>query len=304
MGHAHPVSCVDCHEPTTMEPRVTRPGFIKGMAELAASEASVPAIPSIELWRKGDRKSEYDPNRDSSRNEMRSFVCGQCHVEYYCSSKMPLTFPWGKGLTVDAAEAYWDEAKFDDGTDFVDYTHKETGAPILKAQHPEFELYNQGIHARAGVSCSDCHMPYMRVGASKVSDHWVRSPLLNINRACQTCHKASEAEMAARVDQIQSRNFDLLERGGVAIVDLISAIVDAKAKGLSDQALQPALRLQRRAQWRLDYIAAENSMGFHAPQEAARILGEAADYARQGKIAVLEAALEAQAVAQVKEASK
>jgi nitrite reductase (cytochrome c-552) len=147
-------------------------------------------------------------------------------------------------------------------------------------------------------------MPYMRVGASKVSDHWVRSPLLNINRACQTCHKASEAEMAARVDQIQSRNFDLLERGGVAIVDLISAIVDAKAKGLSDQALQPALRLQRRAQWRLDYIAAENSMGFHAPQEAARILGEAADYARQGKIAVLEAALEAQAVAQVKEASK
>jgi nitrite reductase (cytochrome c-552) len=212
MGHAHPVSCVDCHEPTTMEPRVTRPGFIKGMAELAASEASVPAIPSIELWRKGDRKSEYDPNRDASRNEMRSFVCGQCHVEYYCSSKMPLTFPWGKGLTVDAAEAYWDEAKFDDGTDFVDYTHKETGAPILKAQHPEFELYNQGIHARAGVSCSDCHMPYMRVGASKVSDHWVRSPLLNINRACQTCHKASEAEMAARVDQIQSRNFDLLER--------------------------------------------------------------------------------------------
>jgi nitrite reductase (cytochrome c-552) len=287
-GHAHPVSCVDCHDPSTMNIRVTRPGFINGIRALAESEAEVPALPSITTWRETNRKVAYDPNRDASRNEMRSLVCGQCHVEYYCSSKMPLTFPWGKGLGADAAEQFWNETKFEDGSRFADYLHKETGAPVLKAQHPEFELWSQGIHARSGVSCADCHMPYMREGASKVSDHWVRSPLLNVNRACQTCHRADESELKARVDSIQMRNYELLQRGGDAIVDLIDAIVLAKANGASVEELEPALELQRQAQWRLDYIAAENSMGFHAPQEAARVLGMAADFARQGEIAVLK----------------
>jgi nitrite reductase (cytochrome c-552) len=286
-GHANSVSCVDCHTPENMALRVTRPGFIRGIQALAASDAPVPALPSIDLWRHGKRSVPYDPNVDATRNEMRSFVCGQCHVEYYCSSKMTLTYPWGKGLTVDDIEAFWDETQFPDGQEFADYVHAETGAHVLKAQHPEFELYNQGIHARNGVSCADCHMPYMREGASKVSDHWVRSPLLNINRACQTCHRAPEAELQARVDVIQDRNHSLLERGGAAIVDLIDAIVAAKKAGASEPALAPALALQRRAQWRLDFIAAENSMGFHAPQEAARVLAEAIDYARQGQLVAL-----------------
>jgi nitrite reductase (cytochrome c-552) len=130
-------------------------------------------------------------------------------------------------------------------------------------------------------------MPYMRDGASKVSDHWVRSPLLNINRACQTCHHFSEAEIAARVDGIQQRNMDLLQRAGSALMDQLDAINAARAEGASDGALQASLDLQRKAQWRLDFIAAENSMGFHAPQEAARILGEAVDYARQGQVAAM-----------------
>jgi nitrite reductase (cytochrome c-552) len=286
-GHAHPVSCVDCHQPDSMALRVTRPGFIKGIQDLAASDASVPALPSIELWRKGPRSEPYDPNADASRNEMRSFVCGQCHVEYYCSTKMPLTFPWGKGLKAEQIEAYWDEATFPQGEAFVDYAHAETGAAVLKAQHPEFELWNQGIHARSGVSCADCHMPYMREGAAKVSDHWVRSPLLNVNRACQSCHRLPEGEIQARVEVIQQRNYELMQRGGTAIVALIDAILTAKVAGATAEQLKPALSLQRRAQWRLDFIAAENSMGFHAPQEAAKILGEAIDYARQGQIAAL-----------------
>lgn len=286
-GHAVPVSCVDCHDPKSMALRVTRPGFIKGIQAFAQSSALAPAMPSVRQWREGKRDRPYDPNLDASRNEMRSFVCGQCHVEYYCSSKMPLTFPWSKGLRFDEIEQAWDEQKFPDGSAFVDYLHQETGAPILKAQHPEFELWNQGVHARSGVSCADCHMPYMREGASKVSDHWVRSPLLNVNRSCQTCHRFSEEEMKSRVDVIQQRNYELLQRGGKAINDLIDAIVAAKARGATAEQLQSALLLQRKAQWRLDFVAAENSMGFHAPQEAARALGEAADYARQGQVAVI-----------------
>jgi nitrite reductase (cytochrome c-552) len=201
---------------------------------------------------------------------------------------MTLTFPWGKGLRVEDVEAFWDETKFSDGEQFYDYAHQETQAHILKAQHPEFELWNQGIHARSGVACADCHMPYAREGATKVSDHWVRSPLLNINRACQTCHRFAEAEIAARVDAIQGRNHALLERAGTAVVALIDAIVAARAAGAKPEALAPALALQRKAQWRLDFIAAENSMGFHAPQEAARVLAEAIDYARQGQVAAMQ----------------
>jgi nitrite reductase (cytochrome c-552) len=288
MGHGHSVSCVDCHDPESMQLRVTRPAFIVGIQKLAESDAPVPAIPSIDIWRQGSRKTPYDPNTDATRTEMRSFACGQCHVEYYCSSAMPLTFPWGNGLKMDDLEKYWNETTFPDGKRFFDYKHKETGAEILKAQHPEFELWNQGIHARSGVACADCHMPYMRDGAAKISDHWVRSPLLNVNRACQTCHHFPEAEILARVDGIQQKNFDLLQRGGAALMDLLDAVNAAKAAGATDEQLRPALELQRKAQWRLDYIAAENSMGFHAPQEAARILGEAADYARQGQIEALK----------------
>ena len=284
-GHAHPVSCVDCHDPKTMALRVTRPGFVEGIRLLAASDAPVAHLPSIERWRAGAKAKPYDPNVDASRTELRSYVCGQCHVEYYCSSQMKLTFPWGKGLRAGDQEKFWNETKFSDGTRFFDYKHAETGAPILKAQHPEFELWSQGTHARAGVACADCHMPYMRDGATKISDHWVRSPLLNINNACQTCHRVPEAELKARVETIQERNFELMQRGGAAIVALIDAIVSAKKEGATDAQLQPALELQRKAQWRLDFIAAENSMGFHAPQEAAMVLGEALDYARQGELA-------------------
>ncbi|MBL9024314.1 MAG: ammonia-forming cytochrome c nitrite reductase subunit c552 [Myxococcales bacterium] len=285
-GHGHPVSCVDCHDPNTMALRVTRPGFLNGIRAFAASDAPAPAFSSVEAWRGGDRSKPYDPNVDATRNELRSFVCGQCHVEYYCGTSMALTFPWGKGLRADAIESYWDEKTFPDGGAFYDYEHAESGAKVLKAQHPEFEMWSQGIHARSGVSCSDCHMPYMREGATKVSDHWVRSPLLNVNRACQTCHRASETEMLARVDVIQTRNYELLQRGGAAIVELIDAIAAAKTAGAPVEALDKARALQRKAQWRLDFVSSENSMGFHAPQEAAKLLGEAVDFARQGQLAL------------------
>ncbi|MCC7198351.1 MAG: ammonia-forming cytochrome c nitrite reductase subunit c552 [Gammaproteobacteria bacterium] len=286
-GHAHPVSCVDCHEPMTMKLRVTRPGFINGIRALAASDAPVPHLPSIQQWRDGDRKTPYDPNVDGTRNEMRSYVCGQCHVEYYCSTKMPLTFPWGKGLRANDVETFWNETKFPDGEQFFDYRHAESGAAILKAQHPEFELWSQGVHARSGVACADCHMPYARDGSTKVSDHWVRSPLLQVNRACQTCHHFAEDEIKARVDLIQTRNFELLQKGGTALMGLLDAVQAAKQRGATPEQLRPALELQRKAQWRLDFIAAENSMGFHAPQEAAMVLGEAIDYARQGELAAM-----------------
>jgi nitrite reductase (cytochrome c-552) len=281
---AHPVSCVDCHEPSSMQLRVTRPGFILGIQALAASEEPVPHLPSIGRWRQGSRQQPYEPNSEASRQEMRSFVCGQCHVEYYCGPKTTLFFPWNNGLKVEDIEAYFDQYKFPDGHRFYDWQHAETGAEMLKAQHPEFELWSQGVHARSGVACADCHMPYLRTGAMKVSDHWVRSPLLMVNRSCQVCHPYDEAELKERATIIQNRNFQSLQRAGAALLDVLDAIKQAKADGASPEQLREALDLQRKAQWRVDFVAAENSMGFHAPQEASRVLGDAIDYARQAQV--------------------
>jgi len=284
-GTMHPVSCVDCHDPGNMELRVTRPAFVLGIQALAKSDTAVPHLPSIERWRQGDRSAAYDPNRDATRQEMRSFVCGQCHVEYYCGPKVTLFFPWNNGLTADKIESYYDSYKFPDGHRFYDWKHGETGAEVLKAQHPEFETWSQGIHARSGVACADCHMPYKREGALKVSDHWVRSPLLMVNRACQQCHPYPEEELKARVQGIQDRTHGLIERAGQAVVGMLDAIKEARGAGVKEEALAEVFALQRKAQWRLDFVYAENSVGFHAPQETARVLAEAIDYARQGEAA-------------------
>jgi nitrite reductase (cytochrome c-552) len=212
---------------------------------------------------------------------MRTFVCAQCHVEYYFKGpEKRLTYPWFKGLKADEILAYYDE------TGHKDWTHADTGAPVLKAQHPEFELWNQGTHARAGVACADCHMPYQRVGAQKISDHHVRSPLLNINNACQTCHKVPEAELKDRAETIQARTQQLRDLAMDALIDLIEELKQARQAGLTDDRLDPARAFQRKAQFLLDFVEAENSSGFHAGQEAARLLGISIDYSRQGQAAL------------------
>jgi nitrite reductase (cytochrome c-552) len=209
---------------------------------------------------------------------MRAYVCGQCHVEYYFKGpEKRLTYPWDKGLRADEILAYYEDSGF------KDWTHAETGAPVLKAQHPEFEMWNQGVHARSGVACADCHMPYERTGAMKVSDHHVRSPLLNINRACQTCHRSPEDELRARVETIQDRTFEVRSVAMDALVALINDIKAAAGRGASSEAIETARRYQRRGQFLLDFIEAENSMGFHADQEAVRILALSLDEIRRGQ---------------------
>jgi nitrite reductase (cytochrome c-552) len=131
-------------------------------------------------------------------------------------------------------------------------------------------------------------MPYERQGAMKVSSHWVRSPLLSINRSCQTCHSVPEAELREKVETIQGRTEGLLLRAATAMTDMLDAIRAAQAAGASDEQLAPIFEFQKKAMWRLDFISSENSMGFHADQEAARILGESIDYSRQAQARALQ----------------
>ncbi len=280
----HPVTCLDCHDPQTMKLRITRPAFLEGIANLAKSDDPLPHLPSIEHWRKGDRAAAYNPNDLATRQEMRSMSCAQCHVEYYFKGDQKrLTFPWHNGLKMEQIEKYYDDVKW------KDWKHANSGAEVIKAQHPEFELWSQGIHARSGVSCADCHMPYKREGAMKFSDHQVKTPLADVARSCQTCHQYTETEILARVDAIQKRTKGQLDRAEAAVVDLIKSIESAQKNGASDGQLAAARDFQRRAQWRADFMNAENSMGFHAPAESLRILGESIDFARQGVLEAVKA---------------
>ncbi len=250
-------TCADCHDPKTMELVVTRPAFINAMTQ-AGVDLSV-----------------------ATRQEMRTYVCGQCHVEYYfLGPDKVLTFPWSRGRTVEAIESHYDDYGF------ADWTHKETGASMIKIQHPEFETWGTGIHARSGVACADCHMPFVRSGSVKVSDHWVRSPLVNVRNACGPCHPWPEEEMKGWVKEIQDKTAGLLRIVESALLQAMDAIVRAKEEGATDDQLSEALRYHRRGQMRWDFVFSENSTGFHSPQEAARILAGAVDFARRAELAI------------------
>ena len=262
---AHPelkfsISCADCHDAKSQALRVPRPAFQEAMAARGIDLAA------------------------ASHADKRTQVCAQCHVEYYFKGPGKyLVHPWAKGLEIESIEAYYDEIGF------RDWDHAETKAPLVKIQHPEFELWSSGIHARSGVACADCHMPYKREGAVKVTDHWIRTPLVNLTNACAGCHRLSETELRARVLEAQDRTFELLNRAGKAIIAGQDAVKLAMEKGVPEADLAAARALHRRAFIRWDFLSAENSMGFHSPQEAARILGDAIDYARQMELAAVRA---------------
>jgi nitrite reductase (cytochrome c-552) len=254
----HPIGCQDCHDPETMALRITRPALREA---LAAQGKDV---------------------EKATHQEMRSLVCAQCHVEYYFQKDPQdyLKFPWDGGLGVDAALAYYDRI------DLTDFVHAISKTPILKAQHPDYEMWSKGIHAFRNVACADCHMPYRTEGGVKFTDHHVQSPLNNVANSCAVCHRWSEKEIAERVNAIQDRVYEarlLVETALVKAHFDIAAAMQAKA---TDAELADARRLVRHAQFRWDYVSAANSMGFHSPQESTRILVVAADEAGQARLLV------------------
>ena len=263
------IACIDCHDPQTMELRITRPAFVDGIKRAKAAEGI----------------ADYDVNRDATNQEMRTYVCAQCHVEYYFAGEgKTLTFPWKNGLTV------YDEMSYYDEVGWTDFTHEESGAPVLKAQHPDFETWSQGIHAANGVTCADCHMSYNREGAAKVSNHQIMSPMANddtINSSCLTCHHSTADEMRERVEGIQSRWQTSLNVSFTALDSLITDITTAANDGTAtEEQLTAARDYQRKAQFVVDYSFSENGRGFHAPAYSISILNQATDWARSGQLAL------------------
>jgi nitrite reductase (cytochrome c-552) len=250
------IGCANCHEANTMRLIVTNPALEEALVAQGKD------------W------------RTFTRQEMRTVVCANCHVEYYFKGDGKyLTFPWVDGTDIDNIAQYYTDLQF------KDWDHPQSGAPMIKMQHPEYEMFtNNSTHFNAGVACADCHMPYTRDGAAKFSTHDVRSPLLNAEVACGQCHTDVEY-VTNRVSIIQNQVHETLIATEDALVAAIQAIESAAAvENVDSTLINEARQLHREAQLRWDFIAAENSMGFHNPEEALRILAAATDMARQAQL--------------------
>ena len=258
----NPIGCANCHEANTMQLIVTNPALEEAL------------------------KAQGKDWRTFTRQEMRTVVCANCHVEYYFAGEGKyLTFPWKNGTRVEDIAGYYKELEF------KDWEHAVSGANMIKMQHPEYEMYTaDSTHYRAGVACADCHMPYTRAGAAKFSTHDVKSPLLNANVACGACHRDVEY-VTGRVAIIQDQVWMTMNSTEDALIAAISTIKDVSLEpDVDTSALEEARQLHREAQLRWDFVAAENSMGFHNPEEALRILAASTDLARQAQLKAVEAA--------------
>ena len=253
-----PIGCLDCHDPKTMNLRVSRPALREAFA------------------RQG---KDIDK---AGHQEMRSLVCAQCHVEYYFGNNPDknqgeqtfaqkgkyLVFPWDEGTGVEGVEAY-----FAKRPDFYDWKHPVSGTRMIKIQHPDWEVFETGIHAYRNVSCADCHMPYRTEGGVKYTNHHVQSPLLDVAASCGVCHRWSEQEIKSRVTATQTKHRGLLLKAEDALVAAHFDVAACKEAGATEQELNALRDTLWRAQLRWDYVAANNGMGFHSPQECVRILG-------------------------------
>ena len=233
------IGCADCHDSKTMSLKISRPALVEALESMGK-----------------------DINQ-ATHQEMRSLVCAQCHVEYYFNTKLEgkegipyLVFPWKNGHSAEDMEKYYDDI------DFADWTHAISKAPMLKAQHPGYEVYMTGVHAKRGVSCADCHMPYRTEGGQKFTDHHIQSPLNNVANSCQVCHREETANLISdvydRQTKFKSNLFKLEEL-------LVRAHVEAgKAWELkaNEEQMSAILMDIRHAQWRWDYAAASHGGSF------------------------------------------
>lgn len=190
----------------------------------------------------------------------REMACVQCHVEYYMSpEENATTLPWTEGLGADEAYAYYEKEGY------YDWVHPDTGAELLKAQHPEAETFYGSIHQQAGLDCATCHMPVNDDSGRMMHEHHWTSPLTTVEDSCLTCHEGDSAEVMIReAENMQKAVTDQTDKIAQKLVAMIEKLSEEVGKGARSEADLDKLRgLQREAQFYWDYVFVENSEGFH-----------------------------------------
>ncbi|KIH78095.1 respiratory nitrite reductase (cytochrome ammonia-forming) precursor [Geoalkalibacter ferrihydriticus] len=267
-GKMHSIGCTNCHDPDQ------------------AMRLAITSVPLDEAL-----KRQGKDWREASRQEMRSLVCAQCHVEYYFETKdygvaAKPHFPWDKGMNPDDIYAFFaagDPERDGFKGQFVDWTHAVSKTPMIKTQHPEYEMYHDSVHGAAGVSCADCHMPRVKVGPATISSHHWTSPLKSdemIRSSCMGCHGDKSPEfLKSRVVYHQEKTWNQLMVAQEKSVRAHEAVRQAmEFEGVDKDVLAEAREMVRKGQWFWDYVSAENSAGFHNPTKALETLALSQQY--------------------------
>lgn len=320
------LTCADCHSPEDMSLRITRPALVNALISRGYEADKTQGVKATRQEMRtlvcAQCHTEYyfapagrvttigesiasDPSAKWLDGTQKTYD----QIDYWRNGNKPtqievdgviLAFPWsewkkGEPFRIEMFDDYYEKVRDKFPQDWI---HKETKAPMIKIQHPETELASGGIHAQNGVSCADCHMPYVRNGAKKVSNHQFISPLNDVNASCKTCHNQSENYLKKQVYNIQTSIASMQRNAEYTIVSLIEDVkkvreqmgtmpkyqTDGKADdGKISQALKAVLELHRKSQLRADFVNAENSTGFHNPTEAARIMGQSIAMAKEAQ---------------------
>ncbi|MFC5077703.1 Cytochrome c-552 precursor [Vibrio thalassae] len=259
---SNPIGCADCHDTRS-------DAFKNGEPALAIAK------PYVERAFEAIGK-KFD---EQSRLDQQASVCAQCHVEYYFTGPTKaVKFPWDMGTTVGEMETYYD------ALNFKDWQHAVSKAPMLKAQHPGYETWRDGIHGKNGVVCVDCHMPKVtKEDGTVFTDHKVGNPFDRFEDTCANCHTQTKEQLQGIVS---TRKAQVLNMKLTAEKQIVAAHFEAGAAwdaGATEEEMKPILMDIRHAQWRWDYAIASHGVHMHAPEVALEILGTSVDKAADAR---------------------
>ena len=260
------VACVDCHDNRSMGLKISRDFTLgKALKKIGVDESKL------------------------NTADMRTLVCAQCHVTYMIPKDKEMhstdvVFPWaGSKVGHITIENIIKDLKSNPANG--EWKQNVTGFKLAFIRHPEYELYsNDSPHWAAGVSCADCHMPSITADGQKVADHRVMSPLKNNLVACAACHTETPDVLRGKIFAIQDATMTVYLKVGYATATDAKLFEMANKAEAAGQKIDKALYAQAREQfeqafYRIIFIGAENSTGFHNPKETMRVLNDATQYA-------------------------
>jgi formate-dependent nitrite reductase cytochrome c552 subunit len=290
-GVQYPMGCIHCHDPHAAKPRVIRDALIEAVVDRGEGTYPYDKEKSKEITMEKIvfKRGGQEFRAIGILNKPDSIVmCAQCHVEYNCNPGIDTKtgqmtamddrrsnyFPWAN--VFDVGKKY-------EGINFKDFKHGITGALLTKFQHPDVETQWGSKHERAGVECKDCHMPRIKQKGKEYTSHGVQRPRYVLKETCLRCHPDwTEQQAEYQIDAIQAYTRGKMRKAEFALGQLIDAYVLAKDLGVSEDVLKDVRKEHDRAHILWEWWTAENSDGFHNPEQARQSLAESINASQKG----------------------
>ncbi len=290
-GVQYPMGCIHCHDPHAAKGRVIRDALIEAIVD--RKEGTYPYDPQksngITMEKIWFKRGEKDFRAIGILNKPDSnLMCAQCHVEYNCNPGIDTKT--GQATTMDDRRANYfpwadvfDVGKKYESINFKDFKHGITGALLTKLQHPDVETQWGSKHERAGAECKDCHMPKIKQKGKEFTLHGAGRPRQMLKDTCLRCHSDwTEQEAEYQIDAIQAYTRGKMRKAEFSLGQLIDAYVLAKDLGIGEDILRDVRKEHDRANTLWEWWTAENSDGFHNPEQARQSLAESVNASQKG----------------------